>query len=336
MITVGVIGCGYWGPNLVRNLVQLGETDARWVCDLDQARLDHLSSLYPALKLTRDHTDVLNDPKVDAVCIATPPQTHAALGIAALAAGKHVFIEKPLATTAKECEQLIAAAEDAGRTLMVGHTFLHNVAMHDLKARVGSGELGDIYYIRTQRLSLGLFQTHVNVVWDLAPHDLSIICNLIGRAPQRVSCTGRDHVTKGIADVASLTLEFSEGVTAFVDVSWLDPNKVRQVTVVGSRKMIVYDDVHPSEKVRIFNKRVEAPPHYDTFGDFQYAYHYGDVVSPHLPNSEPLRLEMQHFAACIREGTKPSTDGYNGLQVVRILEAADRSLARDGAYERIH
>jgi len=326
-IVVGVIGCGYWGPNLIRNFNALPDCRVKWACDQDQPRLDRVTNLFPEVCCTRDAEQLIQDPDVDAVVVATPVSTHFELARRGLAAGKHVFIEKPMARTSEECSQLIALADAEGLALMVGHTFVYNAAVRQMKEIIDSGEIGRVLYIGAQRLNLGLFQRDINVAWDLAPHDISIILYLLGERPETVTCQGQSHVANGVEDVTNMSLLFPSGVFATIQSSWLDPNKVRRMTVVGESKMIVYDDTEPLEKLRIYDKRVEAPSRYDTFGDFFYSYHYGGVYSPYIEQKEPLRLESQRFLNMIRTGEASESHGRDGLEVVRILEAASRSLA---------
>jgi len=248
-----------------------------------------------------------------------------------LEAGKHTFIEKPMAASSEQCRELIRIAEEKGLTLMVGHTFLYSSPVKKIKEIIDSGQLGDMRYICSRRLNLGLFQKDINVVWDLAPHDVSIIIYLMGEAPCELNCQGKANVTDGIEDVANLTLLFPSGGFATVHSSWLDPRKVREMTIVGTKEMVVYDDVEPLEKIRIYDQRVEVPPHYDTFAEFQYSYHYGDMCAPRIDQAEPLRVECSHFLDCIRSGDKPVSDGQSGLMLVRILEAASQSLRERGA-----
>jgi predicted dehydrogenase len=249
----------------------------------------------------------------------------------ALLAGKHVFIEKPMATSAAECDDLVQLAAQRRLTLMVGHTFLYSAPVRRIKDIIDSGDIGDIRYINARRLNLGLFQRTINVTWDLAPHDISIILYLTGMMPNTVNCQGNSHVTKGIEDVTNMSMNFDRGMFAILQNSWLDPRKVREMTIVGSRKMIVYDDVQPLEKVRIYDTRVDKQPHYDTFGEFHFAYHYGDSHIPYIKQEEPLKVECQHFLDCIQTGERPLTDGVHGANVVRVLEASSRSLRQQGA-----
>lgn len=329
-IRVGVVGCGYWGPNLIRNLRSLSDCRLEVICDVKQERLKHLGSLYPEAHTMTDSNEMVGRKDLDAIVIATPVQFHHRMAKASLAAGKHTFIEKPMAASSAECEDLIQLADSKGLVLMAGHTFLYSPAVRKIKEIVDAGDIGDIRYISARRLNLGLYQRDINVTWDLAPHDISIILHIMEESPLSVNCRGSAHVTPGIEDVTSLFLTFRKERSAIIHSSWLDPRKVREMTIVGSRRMIVYDDVAQLEKIRIFDARVERPPHYDTFAEFHYAYHYGDVYAPYVKQEEPLKVECQHFIDCIRNGTRPLTDGRQALAMVRILEAASASLKHEG------
>lgn len=330
-IKVGVVGCGYWGPNLIRNLRQSPDCQLKHICDASEQRLRHMRRLYPDVTTTHRFEDLLTDADLDAVVIATPVRFHHEMAKASLNAGKHTFIEKPMARTVAEGEELLALAERKGLILMVGHTFLFSPAVRRMKEIVEAGDIGELQYISARRLNLGLFQKDINVAWDLAPHDISIILHLLGEQPVSVSCQGSSHVTRGIEDVTMMYLNFRKNRCAFIQNSWLDPKKVRMMTVVGSRRMIVYDDTEPLEKLKIYDARVEVPPHYDTFAEFTYSYHYGDAYVPYIKQDEPLKLECQHFLECIRNECAPITSGRHGLDVVRILEAAGASLRQCGA-----
>lgn len=331
VINVGVIGCGYWGPNLIRNFRSLPECHLRIVCDVNHERLAYIKRLYPELETTEDFDHLANDKEIDAIAIATPVWTHFGLAKKSLSSGKDTFIEKPMASSVSQCKELIDLAEIKKLTLMVGHTFIYSTPVRRIKAIVDSGEIGELLYISSQRLNLGLFQKDINVAWDLAPHDISIILYIMGVSPASVNCQGKSHVSPGIEDVTNMTLDFPNGGFATVQSSWLDPNKVRRMTFVGTKKMILYDDNEPLEKIKIYDKRVEAPPHYNTFAEFHYSYHYGDMYSPHLNQVEPLKVQCQHFLDCIQGGSKPQSSGLDGLQVVQILEAALESLKKGGA-----
>ena len=331
-LSVGVVGCGYWGPNLIRNFSSLSGVNVASVCDASQDRLGHMKRLYPSIrKATADYEELVGDPEIDAIAVATPVHLHHRLGTKSLEAGKHTFIEKPMASSVAECQDLVDVACRRKLTLMVGHTFIYTAAVRKIKEILDSGELGEVLYVRSRRLNLGLFQKDINVAWDLAPHDISIILYLLGESPESVNCQGKAHVAEGIEDVTSMCLNFSNGRFATIMSSWLDPNKVREMTFVGTKKMLVYNDIEPQEKIKIYDKRVEVPPHYDTFAEFQYSYHYGDIYSPHLSQAEPLKLECQHFVDCIDNNREPETSGLDGLRVVQILEASTQSLKNNGA-----
>ncbi len=287
--------------------------------------------MYHGVAPFTDYDRFLADAGLDAVAIATAVGTHHRLAKAAILAGKHVLVEKPLASSTEESLELIELAAKHGVVLMVGHTFLYSPVVRRIKALVSAGDIGDLRYISARRLNLGLFQKDINVAWDLAPHDLSIILYLLGEMPTHVNCCGSANVSPKVQDVTSMWLSFSRNRSAIVQSSWLDPRKTREMTIVGSKRMVVYDDTAPLEKVRIFDARVESPPHYDSFAEFQYAYHYGDIYSPYVKQEEPLRLECQHFIDCIRLKQRPLTDGSLALDIVRILEAASRSLKENGA-----
>lgn len=330
-LSVGVVGCGYWGPNLVRNFRALPDCTLRAVCDLNKDRLAHMRSLYPEVQGETQFERLLEDKDIDAIVIATSLKHHFRMAKASLQAGKHTLIEKPMAGSVEQCEELIALARAKGRVLMVGHTFLYSPAVRKIKEIIDNGDIGEIRYISARRLNLGLFQPDINVTWDLAPHDLSIILYIMEELPFSVNCRGVAHITPGIEDVTSMNLHFSSERSAIVQSSWLDPRKVREMTIVGSERMIVYDDVAPQEKIKIYDVHVKRPPHYDTFAEFHYAYHYGDTYSPYIKQDEPLKSECQHFLDCIRNGRTPLSSGTAGLDVVRILEAASSSIRMNGA-----
>jgi predicted dehydrogenase len=328
---VGVAGCGYWGPNLIRNFRALTDCKLKVMCDLDTGRLKHLKSLYPEVQAVTDYQQMLSGNNLDAVVIATNVKSHFPMAKAALLAGKHTFVEKPLAGSVEHCEELVAIAKKQGLVLMTGHTFLYSPVFRKIKEIVEKGDIGEIRYISARRLNLGLFQKDINVAWDLAPHDLSIILSIMGELPEAVNCRGSAHITPGIEDVTTMCLTFSRQRSATVQSSWLDPRKVREMTIVGSKRMIVYDDLAPLEKIRVFDTRVERPPHYDTFAEFQYAYHYGDMYAPYIKQEEPLKTECQHFLDSIKNGTTPISCGQRGTELVRILEASSESLRLGGA-----
>ncbi len=322
---VGVIGCGYWGPNLIRNFNEISSSEVVGVADLREERLKFIQNANHGMATTQNYKDLFGM-DLEAMVIATPPATHYALAREALEHGLHVMVEKPLTTSSREAEALVELAEKKGLVLMVGHTFTFNSAVYALKHMIDGGEVGKIYYIDTARLNLGLFQRDLNVLWDLAPHDLSILTYLLGTNPLSVEVSGMDCVFKGIHDVVYMNLVFPDNILAHVHVSWLDPCKVRRVTVVGSKKMVVYNDVEALEKIKIYDKGVDTPEYTSTFGEFQCSYRYGDVTIPNIKFVEPLRQECQHFLDCIKNHCKASSSGEEGLKVVRILEAAQASL----------
>jgi predicted dehydrogenase len=338
-VEVGVAGVGYWGPKIVRNLYETNGAVLTWVVDRDGERLARIGQQYPAIRTSERFEDLL-DSSIEAIVLATPVRTHHPLAKEALLRGKHVMVEKPLAASSGECAELIEIAEANGLTLMVGHTFEYNAAIRALRDIVASGELGEIFYIDSARLNLGLFHRDVNVIWDLAPHDLSIFCYVLGRDPISVSAHGAAHIQAGVHDVAFVDVTFPGNVIGNIHVSWLNPRKVRSVTIVGSKKMVVCDDLEDVEKIRIYDKGVtlpfeanQLPFETDRFQDFHLSYRYGGITIPHVPFEEPLRTQCEHFLDCIRTGRRPQSDGRVGLKVVRLLEAADRSLHNSGSRE---
>jgi len=330
-LSVGVVGLGYWGPNLVRNFHAHADCRLKAVCDLSEERRLHMASLYPEAETFADFDAMLEEAELDAVVVAVPVQAHYELARKCLEAGKHVLIEKPMASSVRECEELIQLAEKKGLTLMVGHTFLYSEPVKRIGEIVKNGDIGDLLYINCQRLNLGLFQRDINVAWDLAPHDISIILHIFGKLPHSVNCQGNAHFSPGIEDCTNLSLFFPNRRFATIQSSWIEPRKVRQMTFVGSKRMIVYDDVDPLEKIRIYDVRVERPPHYDTFAEFTYSYYVGDSYIPRLQQEEPLKRLTRHFLDCIRTGEEPLTSGRRGLELVRILEASTQSLRSSGA-----
>ena len=334
-VRLALVGLGYWGPNLARNLAILDDAELVALCDANEERLRRIGRQYPSARLVPSFEDVLADDAIDAVVVATPVDTHFDLCRAALAAGKHVMVEKPLATSSAECETLIELAAAQGRTLMVGHVFVYNAAVNKVKEYIDAGEIGEVYYVYSQRLNLGQVRHDVNAMWNFAPHDLSIMCHWFGTEPTNLTARGHSYIQPGIEDVVFLSMEFPEGILASVHISWLDPLKVRRMTIVGSEKMVVYDDVSADAKVTVYDRGVtkklidqtEASlGSYRTYGEFQLLLRAGDVLIPKLDFVEPLKIECQHFVDCIRTGATPVSDGRQGLWVVRALEAAQRSL----------
>lgn len=329
-LNIGIIGAGYWGPNLIRNFSSLENCRVKYVCDLDQARLAPLKRQYPDIATTAKSQDLFGDAALDAVVIATPVSTHFKLAEQALKAGKHVLLEKPLAATVRECELLLALAAERKLTLMVDHTFLYTGAVRKIKDLVQAGELGELYYFDSERINLGLIQRDVNVLWDLAPHDIAIMNYVFaGIKPVSVFAVGTKHVTKKVHEMAHLTVGFEQGIVGHIHASWLSPIKIRKILIGGSKKMVFYDDIHPSEKVKIYDKGVTVDFSQET--SMAPVYRSGDVYIPRLEEAEALLREARHFLACIRGEEKPLTDGQSGLAVVRILEAADLSLSTGNA-----
>lgn len=330
-LRIGAIGCGYWGPNLIRNFIEIPGAQVIAIADLKQESLNRIMERFPQIEVaTRDYRDLF-DLNLDAVVIATPPAAHYAIARDCLEHGLHVLVEKPITLNSEDAEDLIRVARENEVQLMVGHTFEYNSAVRAIRQMIREGELGEIYYIDAIRASLGLFQTRANVVWDLAPHDISILRYLLDDDPISVNTHGSSCVQEGIEDVAYTTLMFPNNIMAHIRSSWLDPSKQRRITVVGSKKMAIYDDVEPLEKIKIYDKGVKAIRHTDTFGEFSFAYHYGDVVIPYIRFEEPLRVQCQHFLDCINEGKQPQTDGLNGMRVVQVIEAAQRSMKNGGS-----
>ena len=330
MIGVGVIGLGYWGPNLLRNFAESEGAALRAVCDLRADRLAMAAARYPGVTATRDVSALLADPSIDAVAIATPVSTHFELAMAALNAGKHVLVEKPLAGASEDGIRLIEEADRRGLVLMVDHTFVYTGAVRKIAALVSSGELGDIYYYDSVRVNLGLFQHDVNVIWDLAVHDLSILDHVLPQRPRAVSATGMSHVAGGHENIAYLTLFFDNNLIAHIHVNWLAPVKIRRTLIGGSQRMIVYDDLEPSEKIKIYDKGITVSNNPATVYQMLVGYRAGDMWAPRLDVTEALRLEVAHFVECIERGAPPSTDGHSGLRVVRLVEAASQSMEARG------
>ena len=324
-----VVGLGYWGPNLVRNLHELDDVKVVSVCDKRTESLERVLRRYPAVAGTTAYSDLLADPKVDAIAIATPVGSHFALAAAALAAGKHVFVEKPLAASSKQARELMELAAERGLVLMPGHTFVYSPPVNVIRDLIQRGELGEIYSISTSRVNLGLHQSDVSVAWDLAPHDFSILRYWLGETPTHVAALSRSCIMPDTPDVAFINLEFGSGTIAHVEISWLAPSKLRRTTIIGSRKMVVYDDTS-SEPVRVFDSGVMVKDP-ETFGEYQLAYRAGDILSPRVEAAEPLELELADFTAAISSGAAPRSSAQLGLDVVRMIEAVDSSLESNGA-----
>ena len=327
-VGVGVVGLGYWGPNLLRVLGDQIDAEVRWMCDLDTDRLAKYRRRYPAARATTRIDRVLADPDVDAVLIATPVHTHYTLAAQALAAGKHVFVEKPLAQSSELADDLVALARERGLILMCGHTFLYSPPVRAVKRLIEAGTLGDIFFISSSRVNLGLHQRDVSVIWDLGPHDFSILLYWLSELPTAVRAVGRDSIVKGIVDVAFVTMTFASGIVVNVELSWLAPSKLRRTVLVGSERMVIYDDGAP-EPVRVFDRGVVYKDP-ETFGEYHLSYRSGDVISPRVESHEPLGLELADFVKSIQTDDQMAFNAAIARSVVRIVEAADESLRHGG------
>ena len=331
MINIAQIGCGYWGPNLLRSFNNSPGCRVKWMVEQSSDRLKYVGYNHPDVKLTSEVQTVLDDPEVDGVVVATPARTHFELARQVLRSGKHVFVEKPLATTVAEVDELTALAEEANRLIMVGHTFLYNPAVLYLKKMIDQGELGEVYYAYAQRLNLGVIRRDVNAMWNLAPHDVSILCYLFGANPTSVTAHGNSYIQPGIEDVVFMNLQFAQGVQASVQVSWLDPQKVRRVTVVGSRKMVIYDDM-AEHKIAIYDKGIDATKTeedkmpFDSVVPFKFIHRSGDLLMPSIAWQEPLKEEAKHFIESIEQGSVPRTGASHARDVISVLERAQKSL----------
>jgi predicted dehydrogenase len=328
-VRVGLVGLGYWGPNLLRVLSGMADVRVAWMCDLDRDRLEHFERLYPSVKATADCEDLFGDPRLDAVLIATPVFTHFDLASRSLAAGKHTFVEKPLAASSEDADELLGMADEEGLVLMCGHTFIYSPPVRAVKGLLDGEELGEVFFISSSRVNLGLHQPDVSVIWDLGPHDFSILRYWLEEMPSSISAVGRDSVVEGIPDVAFVTLRFPSGTLVNLEMSWLAPSKLRRTVVVGSKKMVVYDD-SSTEPVRIFDHGVvyEDPT---TFGEYQLSYRTGDIVSPHVDSAEPLAIQLGDFVNAVDTETPPPGHGEICRDVVRLIEAAEESLQDGGA-----
>lgn len=336
MIRIGVIGYGYWGPNLVRNFMETREATVAAVSDLSAERLGEVQRRFPGVKTTTDYRELLRDPDIDAIAIATPVGTHYELGLAALTAGKHLWLEKPMTETSAQAQRLIDEAERRRLVLLVDHTFIYTGAVRKMAEIMRSGELGRIYYYDSIRVNLGLFQRDVSVISDLAVHDFSLLDHLLGEQPVAVSASGTNHFPGTPENLAYVTLFYESGTIAHANVSWLAPVKVRQILIGGSKKMITYDDLEPSEKVKIYDKGISFTDDPQKIQEMRVGYRTGDMWAPKLAMTEALRVEGDHFADCIQNGKTPQTDGHLGHRVVRLIELANASMRRMGETVFIH
>jgi len=329
-INVGVVGVGGWGKNLARNYSQIPEAHLRYLCDLDESKLKAMQGQFQAERTTTRFDDLIEDPELQAIVIATTGPTHYELCKKALLAGKDVYVEKPFVLSVAEAEEIVALADDRQQILMVGHLLEYHPVVQKLKEMIDSGELGEIRYIYSQRLNLGTVRMDENALWNFAPHDISVILYLLGQSPSDVSARGQSYLQEGIEDVVFLTLNFGGKAMAHVHVSWLDPHKTRRITIVGSQRMAVFDDLEANEKLKIYDKGAEVNTDYDTFAEY-VGLRFGDITVPYIRVGEPLRVECEHFLDCVRERKTPLSDGQDGLRVVRVLEAANRSLEGNGS-----
>lgn len=335
MLRVGITGLGYWGPNLARNIASCPTTSLHALCDRDPSRLDRLSVQHPTARCGVDFEAMLDDPDLDAVAVATPVHTHFALAKAALEADKHVLVEKPFTASAEEAETLLKLAADRNRVVMVDHVFLYSPPVRKLVELHAAGELGELLFIDSVRINLGLFQSDVNVLWDLAPHDLSIIDALIGRAPLGLSASGTSHAGNGLANVAYIHIDYGEDLLASVHVNWLSPVKIRHFLVGGSRRSLLYNDLDASEPIKLYDRGIDVSEDPEGRRAALISYRSGDVLSPNIDKSEPLQNMISHFAECVATGATPISGPEQALRVVSILEAADESLAKGGAYVEV-
>ena len=323
-ISIGVVGLGYWGPNLARNFDRLPGAELAWLCDDSAEVLERVAPAFPDARTTGDLDELLADPELDAVAIATPVPSHAALAERVLAAGKHCFVEKPLAQSAADAERVVEAAREAGRVLMVGHLLEYHPGLEQLGAIAAAGELGDIHYIYGNRLNLGKLRAEENALWSLGAHDVSVVLRLAGEEPYECTAVGESYMRGGVEDVVFCFMRFPSGLAAHLHLSWLDPHKERRFTVVGSKKMATFDDMELERKLTVYDKGFDE----DFTSHGEYIARSGDVYSPRVGNEEPLRIECSHFVECVRDGTAPRSDGESGLRVVRVLEELQSSLDR--------
>jgi predicted dehydrogenase len=321
-VTVGVVGLGYWGPNLARNFAALRGCELRWCCDADPAARERVAERFPAVRFTDDLDELLADPELDAVALATPVSTHAVLARRVLEAGKHCFVEKPLAQSTADAERALEAARETDRVLMVGHLLEYHPGVRKLKELAESGALGDIRYVYSHRLNLGKLRDDENALWSLGAHDVAVVLSLAGEEPDEVEARGESYMNPGVEDVVFCFLRFPSGLTAHLHLSWLDPHKERRFTVVGSRQMATFDDMELERKVTVYDKGFDQSA--TSYGE--YITRSGEISSPKIDNVEPLRAECEHFVECVREGRAPLSGGESGLRVVRVLEALQRSL----------
>ena len=335
MIKIGIIGCGYWGPNLVRNFMDLTSCEVVAISDLNSDRLVSIGARYPQVARYSDYKDILKNPEITGVVISTNLITHYKIAKDALNAGKHIMLEKPVASSIDESTELVELAKKKKLMFMSGHTFMYNQGVIDMKKYVEKGALGNIFYLHSERTNLGPIRNDTNALWDLAPHDISIFIYILGKMPIAVSAHGGSFLKKGREDVVFLTMKFAEGILGSLHVSWLDPCKVRKITVIGDKKMLLFDDLNTLEPIRLFDKGVESPKEYGSYGEFQHILRDGDILVPKIKMSEPLKSECAAFLKCIETGNAPVSDGQFGKDVVRVLSAAQASLQNNGVFTEV-
>lgn len=333
-MNVALIGVGYWGPNLARVFFELAGCNLHTICDKKKERLDSIKASFPNINTTQDYKTLLGNPELEAIAIVTEAQYHYEIARECLLAGKHVLVEKPLALNSHECEDLIGIAKAKNRILMVGHLLEYHPAVHKLKELIDSGEIGKVYYIYSQRVNLGEIRRYENALWSFGPHDVSVILYLLGGEPESVNALGESYLQENIQDVVFVNLHFKDKRMAQVHISWLDPHKIRKFTIVGSKKMVVFDDMESSEKIKIYDKGADSPGKYASYGD-SITLRIGDISIPKIDMKEPLKIECQHFLKCIKENKRPLSDGADGLRVVRVLEAAQKSMENYGTLVKL-
>jgi predicted dehydrogenase len=330
LIKIGIIGCGYWGPNYVRVFSELKNSYVKWVADIDKARLAYIKELYPQINITQDYNDILRDNETTAVVVSIPASKHFEVAKDCILGSKDLLVEKPFTLNVTDGKMLVRLAEARKTVLMVGHLFEYNPCVWKLKEYISNGELGKIYYMHFTRTGLGPIRHDASALWDLASHDVYIAQYLLDKTPIKVSATGKSYIQKNVDDIVFLTLEFPQKVLVHIHASWLDPHKVRAVTVIGDKKMAVFDDVSQTEKIKIFSKSIQKFPEPKNYGEFQLAIMNGEILIPKIDLSEPLKNQAQHFIDCIESRKRPNTDGTRGMKVVSVLEAAEKSIAKGG------
>lgn len=327
-IKIGVIGCGYWGPNLIRNFNQPFDSKVLYACDIEPNKLEVIKALYPHIQTTTNYLDIIQNKEIEAICIATPLETHFKIAKEALLNGKDVLVEKPFTSQSREAEELLQITEKNKRILMVDHTFLYTGAVRKIKELINGGELGKLYYFDSERVNLGLLRSDENVIWDLATHDISIIDYLFNLKPISISAIGSSHIFQGKEEMAYITLKHQGGFISHIHVSWLSPVKLRKTVIAGSKKMVLYNDIEPVEKIKIYDSGIDIDPTQIT--PFNPVYRGGEIIIPQIDQTEALKKVSEHFIDCIRQRKKPLTDGENGLRVIKILEATNKSIESNG------